>query len=471
MAIEKDTLLSLAKKLISTRNNKIDLSTGTVLNDLGVDSTAQILATLSADIDRVLGQQSLDSNYFSDEEADMFVQAYGLTRKAPTKATGTVTFATNTLPTASSPIVIPVGTVVYSQKDNGSSALNYVTTTSGSITNSSPLNSNTGYYEVSVGIQAVSAGTEYNVGIGYINGLKNTISGVNAVYNKNAIVNGTDIEDTSSLLNRFLILWRGRNRNTEPGILAWTYENPVVEEALVVGPNSEYTLRGPGSVDVYVRGTTETAYTQTVTQMTAEVLFDRQPVIHTDSLFVTINGVNYTEADGVFAVVKDTNTIYQSSSDAHDKLVWTEEGQQLIENLDTYTITYSYNSLISDLQTMYDTSSDRLITGDILARETKQVGLVMEFGITPLSGYDKASVITLVKTNIQSFINTTKLNTDIKQSDIVAIIEGTDGVSYTDLPFAQFHKVGETDENKLVADIDATPLEYFRIDSDNIIIG
>lgn len=471
MAITKDTLLSLAKKLISTRNNKIDLSTGTVLNDLGVDSTAQILATLSSDIDRIVGQQSLDANYFTDEEADIFVQPFGLTRNAAVKATGTVTFATNTLPSASSPIVIPVGTTVYSQKDTGSATLNYVTTTSGSITNSSPLNSNTGYYEVSVGIQAVSAGEEYNVGIGYINGLKNSISGVNAVYNKNAILNGSDVETTASLLERFLILWRGRNRNTEPGILAWTYENPVVEEALVVGPNSDFTLRGPGSIDVYVRGTTETSYVQTVTQMTTEVLFDRQPIIHPDSLYVTINGVNYTEDDGVFVIVKDTNTIFQSSCDAMDKLVWTEEGKHLIDNLDSYTITFSYNSLISDLQTMYDTDSGRLVTGNILARDTKQVDLIMEFGITPISGYDKASVITLVKTNIQSYINTTKLNTDIKQSDIVAIIEATDGVSYTDLPFAQFHKVGETDENKLVADIDATPLEYFRIDSENIIIG
>ena len=469
MAITKDTLLSLAKKLISVRNNSIDLSTGTVLNDLGVDATAQILASISADIDRIIGQQSLDSQYFTDEEADMLVQAYGLTRNGATKASGSVTFATNVLPQASSPIVIPVGTQVYATQ--GSNSLYFITTTSGSITNTSSLNPNTGYYETTVGVQAVSSGSEYNVGIGYINGLSSSISGVSAVYNKNAIVNGSDVETTDALLKRFIISWRGRNRNTEPGILAWTYENPSVDEAIVVGPNSEFSLRGPGAVDVYVRGIIEASYVQTVIHIKREEILDKQPLISRSTLYVTVNGVNYHESDGVFSIVRDTNTIYQSSSEGHDKIVWTEEGYGLVENADQYTITYSYNSLIDDLQTMYDTGEGRLVTGDILARATEQVNVIMEFGITPLSGYDKNAVISLVKTNIQNYVNTTPLNTDLKQSDIIAIIESTDGVSYTDLPFAQFHRIDETDESKMVADINASPLIYVRISSEDIIIG
>ena len=120
---------------------------------------------------------------------------------------------------------------------------------------------------------------------------------------------------------------------------------------------------------------------------------------------------------------------------------------------------------------MYDNDEDRLITGDLLARSTTQVNIIMEFGISVYSGYDKNATISLVKTNIQNFVNTLPLNTPVRESDIVAIIEGTTGVNYTNLPFLQFHVYGEEDPNKLVADIEASPLEYFRVDADDIIVG
>lgn len=470
MAFTKETLLNLSKKLISLRNNKIDLTTGTVLSDLGVDATAQILSTISEDIDRVLGQQSLNYEYFTDEEADMLVQPFGLTRNQASYATGTVTFATNTLPTSSSPIFIPTGTIVYGTSD-GSNQISFHTTSDAYITSSSAYNEQTGYYESQADITATLPGSQSNLGIGYINNLQSSISGISAVYNKNTIVNGSDIETTESLINRFILLWRGRNRNTENGILAWTYTNPVVKEAVVIGPDSEYTLRGPGAVDVYVRGESSAQYTQTVTFMSKEVMFDVQPVLANSQVIVNASGVIYTEQDGYFSIVKDTNTIYQSSASAHDKLVWTDAGYELIKNLPSYTISYYYNSLITDLQSMYDNDGERLITGDILARETKLTYVRIEFGITPLTGYDKQTTMNLVRTNIQNYINTLPLNTTIRQSDIVNIIEETDGVSYTDLPFLQFCKVGELEPSKIVADIESTPLEYFRILSDDIIIG
>lgn len=470
MAITKDTLLSLAKKLISTRNSHIDLSTGTVLSDLGVDATAQILASISTDIDRIVGQQSLNADYFTDEEVDLLVQAFNIQRKSAIKATGTVTFAATDLPSGNSPIVIPAGTRVYASPDVNTT-LYYETTSSCSLTSTSSRNQNTGYYEVTTGIQAIAPGSAYNVGVGYINGLEGSIAGITAVYNKNAILNGADIESKEGVLNRFLIMWRGRNRNTENGILAWTYENPSVEEAKVVGPNSEFTLRGPGAVDVYVRGIVDASYVQTVSHITKEVILDKQPVINLSDLYVTVDGEDYREDSGLFAVVKDTNTIYQGSSNGRDKIVWTDSGYDFISGYQSYTISYSYNTLIDDLQNTYDNDNERLITGDILARETYLEKVIMEFGITTFPGVDKDATISRVKTNIETFVNTTPLNTDLKQSDIVAIIEGTDGVSFTDLPFKQFHLIGEEDEKKWVADIDSSPLVYFRIDSDDIIIG
>lgn len=470
MAYTKDILLNLSRKLLSIKNKNIDLTTGTVLEDLGVEAQAQILSLISEDIDRVKNQQSLNPEYFTDAEADELVKPFNITRNQATKATGSVTFASSTQPSASSPILIPLGTRI--SGSNGTSTFYYVTTTEGSITSSSPFNSQTGYYETTVGIEAVSPGTSSNLGIGYINQMSSSISGVSAIYNKNAIVNGSDIETTADLLNRYTLMWRGRNRNTESGILAWTYTNPQVKEAIVVGPNSEYTLRGPGAVDVYVRGSAATQFTQTVTKMTKEVYLTQCPVIDpTNNIVVTVNGVSYYESDNYFTFVKDTETIFQNSVSAKDKLVWTEAGYEIIKNQDSYTISYTYDSTVSALQAMYDNDEERLITGDLLARSTTQVNIIMEFGINVYSGYDKNATISLVKTNIQNFVNTLPLNTTVRESDIVAIVEGTTGVNYTNLPFLQFHVYGEEDPNKLVADIEASPLEYFRVDADDIIVG
>lgn len=470
MALTKQTIIDLSKKLISLKNRKIDLSTGTVLSDLGIDAQAQILASISSDIERIRLQQSFNSQYFTDYEADLLVQSFGLVRKKATKATGNVTFASNYLPSEGSPIIIPLGTTVYGSSGDSSSRVSFVTTSSGSITSSSALNSQTGYYETTVTVEAVSAGSLSNLGIGYINSMNTSISGVSAVYNKDAIVNGVDVEDTNSLLKRFLITWRGRNRNTEPGILAWTYTNPKVQEAVVIGPNSEFSLRGPGAIDVYIRGSYPSQYTQTVTNMSKEVYFTLQPIINPENIVVTIGGVAYYESDNYFKFVKDNRTIFQNSSSARDKLVWTEEGFKLIENQQSYTITYMYDSLVNELQSMYD-GDERLITGDVLSRSTTQTNIVMEFGIVVKTGYDVSSTITLIKTNIQNYVNTLPLNTPVRESDIIAIIEGTDGVSYTKLPFLQFHKVGEEDDNKWVEDIESSPLEYFRVNSDDIIVG
>ena len=44
MAYTKDILLNLSRKLLSIKNKNIDLTTGTVLEDLGVEAQAQILS-------------------------------------------------------------------------------------------------------------------------------------------------------------------------------------------------------------------------------------------------------------------------------------------------------------------------------------------------------------------------------------------------------------------------------------------
>ena len=469
MAFTKDELLKLAKRLISIKNNKIDLNTGTVLQDIGVEAQAEILTSLSEDIERVRQQQSYNPDYFTDEEADQLALSLGITRNPPSKASGTVTFGTTNLPTSNS-IVIPVGTTIIGTNENNVD-ITYVTTEQGIITSNSPYNEQTGYYETTVQIEASVAGSASNIGIGFINQLGSSISGISAVYNKDAIVNGSDIESTPNLISRLLLSWRGRNTNTENGVLAWTYTNPDVKEAVVISPNSEYSMRGPGAVDVYIRGSKAVTGTVQATGKIWEIVLNPGPVINPDIIVVNIDGADYDINSGVFTFIRDTESIFQNSVNCFDKVVFTQEGYNLIGSESLITVSFSYNEVIASLQAMYDDTENRLLTGDIMARNTTETQIIMEFGITTESGYDKNAVSTLVRNNIEVFVNNLPLNTSVRMSDIVNIIEETNGVSYTSLPFLQFHKIGEENPNKQVADIEASPLEYFRVESSNIIIG
>ena len=474
--LTKQEILDIFEKVLSAKNNTVDLSTGTVETDLGVEALAQVLEGLYSELDTTRGQVTLDPTYYTDAAADQLALVYKLDRNPAVKATGSVTFGALTAPSAQSPIIIPVGTIVQGKADTSSTAIAYVTTQSGSITSSSPLNPNTGYYEVTLSIEAVTPGTSGNLGIGYINQLSTSISNVTSVYNKNALTNGKDTETTQSLLQRVLLKIQGRNLNTKQGLKSWTLEHSYVDQCLVIDPNDEYSIRGPGGVDVYTKGRTAISYTQEVDQITNSIVLEKQPVVYdpngaSDQIIVVIAGQSYDLNSGIFTFVKDTETIYQNSNKAKDMIAFTTEGLLQLQNVSSYTITYSYNALIEELQNDIESEENALLTGDVLFRDTNMVSVQMEFGIVVFNGYNKATVINDVKNNIEIFVNNMSLDEDLRQSDIVNIVENTAGVNYMTLPFLKFCKKGETDPANLAADILVGPLDYLHIDSDDIVIG
>lgn len=474
--LTKQEILDVFEKVLSAKNSAVDLSTGTVESDLGVEALAQVLSGLYQEIVNTRGQVTLDPTYYTDTAADQLALVYKLIRNSAVKATGTVTFGALTAPSAQNPIIIPVGTVVQGKADASSTAIAYVTTQQGQITSSSSLNPSTGYYEVTLNVEAVSPGTSGNLGIGYINQLSTSISNITSVYNKNAIINGKDTETTADLLARVLLKIQGRNLNTKQGLKSWVLEHASVDECLVIDPNNEYSIRGVGGVDVFIKGMTTLSYTQNVDIITNSVILDKQPVAYdengaSDQITVIINGETYDLSSGIFTFVKDTETIYQNSNKAKDKIVFTTEGLLQLQSVSSYIINYSYNALLEELQSDIESEENALLTGDILFRDTNRVPVEMSFGIVVFNGYNKTTVINDVKNNIEIFVNNMALDEDLRQSDIVNIVENTVGVNYMALPFLKFCKKGETDPSKQTADVIVGPLDYLYIESDDIVIG
>lgn len=455
------------KTKIAYENPKIDLISGNVARDIGVDAFSDELAALYTEQDRVRKLYLLDSSVYTYEEANALGASYGVYRLSPTRATGIVTFGAPTRPEPGQVFTVPVGTTVTTSGES-STIKNYTTVTPGYITASSVLNPHTNYYECTVTVQAQVEGTASNVGAGAINQIKSSVNGITVVYNNNAITNGTDEESTEDLIERIKLRLRGQVYGTKASFEAKVYEDPRVLDAVVVDPDSEFSVRGPGTVDIYILGETVGSYTQTIVPAGKTVYLTKHPLINDGNALVTLpDGSTYTQGDA-FQLYSDVTSIYASGSRAKDKLVWSDAiYERYIKNVSSYNLTYSYNKLVTDVQETFDSDDIRIVTADVMIRTTHRLNAAMDFDIITLPGYDASSVRNQVLYNIQSFVNNFTLNKTLRQSDIIGIVENTAGVDYVKLPMRQFSLLGQEG----VADIESSPLEYIRISADNIKIG
>lgn len=461
-------ILTSIKKRIAYQNPTLDLTSGNVSTDLGIEAFAEELAASYTEEDRIRLLYLFNDSAYTDNEADLLANSFNIYRLSATKATGEVTFGAVSIPEAGSYFTIPAGTAVSTSGDSGAQ-ITYVTTTEATISANTPINPNTNYYEVIVGVQAQVAGSSSNVGPGAINTIKGTVNGISVVYNENAIVNGADTETTAELLTRTKNNLRGFVYGTKA-----SYENkalayPKVTDAVIVDPDSEFSVRGPGSLDIYIVGETISSYTEQITDKSQTVYLTKNPVIANGQAIVvfTDDGTTISEGNG-FSIVRDTKSIYASSSKAKDYITWDQATyQNIVLAHGSYSVTYTYNSLVENLQDYFDSEDNHILTSDILTRDTQRIDVEMDFDIVLKPGYDSASVRNNVIYTIQSFVNNFKLDEALRQSDIIGLVEGVAGVDYVKLPMRKFCVLGQDK----VSDVESSPLEYIRVEADNILIG
>lgn len=476
MAKTTQEIIESLKKRLAYANPKLDLTSGNVATDLGVESFAEELTALYNEQDRIRLLYLFDASAFTDGEADALANSFGVYRLNATKATGEVIFGSTNLPAEGSQYTIPVGTSIATSGDSGS-ALYFTTTSPGIITHTTPLNPSTNYYEVIVSVEADVVGSSQNVGPGALNTIVNSVSGVSLVYNTDSITNGTDQETTASLLERTKRTLVGYVYGTKASFLNKALAYPKVTDAVVVDPNSEFSIRGPGTVDIYIVGDTPASFTQEILNSEQQVTLIKNPVLKKSdgtSLGTAIvafsDGLTLEEGNG-FNIVADEETAYANSAEARDKISWTDAAyNDIVKTHDyNYTVTYSYNKLVEDLQTDFESEENHILTSNVLVRTTKPIYVRMDFDIVTLAGYNGESVRNNVIFSISSFVNSLTLNQTLRQSDIINIIENVAGVDYVKLPMRAFCLASQVENT--VSDIPSSPLEYLRIHDSDIIIG
>jgi hypothetical protein len=100
------------------------------------------------------------------------------------------------------------------------------------------------------------------------------------------------------------------------------------------------------------------------------------------------------------------------------------------------TITYQFNQIPINVQNQID--QFKHLTADVLVKDCIPVPVDMRAKVIINKGYRPAQIDVLIRTNIQNYITSLGLGSNLRVSDIVRTMSDVSGVAYIDLPFYQF---------------------------------
>jgi len=172
---------------------------------------------------------------------DLHCAQVGVTRRAATKAAGTVVFSRSG---TSGNVKIPAGRIVKTLPDGAGSIYRYVTDADAVLPD--------GQTSVAVAVTAEAYGAASNVTVGSITEISTVIEGIEAVSNTADWLTseGADAEDDDSLRERYCLKWTDANGCTKFAYKSWALSVTGVIAVTILDQHP----RGQGTVDVVVKG-------------------------------------------------------------------------------------------------------------------------------------------------------------------------------------------------------------------------
>jgi len=104
------------------------------------------------------------------------------------------------------------------------------------------------------------------------------------------------------------------------------------------------------------------------------------------------------------------------------------------EHDENFTVTYTTNLIVTQTQDAIDTKKHA--TADVLAKESPAVPLGVQATVVLVQGRDRATVDAALRTNLTNYFNNLRLSEAVRQSDLIRVIENTEGVSYVVVPLS-----------------------------------
>ncbi len=105
------------------------------------------------------------------------------------------------------------------------------------------------------------------------------------------------------------------------------------------------------------------------------------------------------------------------------------------EHDENFTVAYTVNLIVSLTQQQVD--AKKHVTADVLVKEGVAVPLDIFATVVLKKGKSRETVDKALKTNFANFFASLRLDDAVRQGDVIAIIEGTPGVSYVVVPLTK----------------------------------
>ncbi len=442
-------IINDAVSFIQSKIPALSLLPGTVARDVVVEAPAQEFSRVWTELDRVERQQLLtDATAYTDEELTNLAASVGIQRNFGLAATGVVTFRLTNFNVATGDITIAAGSELTTRSNiTSNNTISFVTTADRTYIASNAstyFNATTGFYELDAPIKAVTTGTVGNVAAGTITILVTSVPGSPSVTNGVQTSGGTDIESNAALLSRIQQKLAGTAMGTPNGILSFIRQNPNVVASLLVRPGDVELVRDQfgNAADVVIIGeiTEQIVEVRNYVAGSTSYILGRQPVqAIDDAVNDTIEGISgglaFNFIKGThFKVVTDNSSISRGSTRAETEIVFL--GSPFPDLNSPFTVTYSINSLVEDLQTSIDSDDNKIVGTDILIREAARVLIRVGAFIKVFPGFTKADVAAAAADNVETLLNSSTWDSDLDQSDIITAIQNTDGVDSVNVPIS-----------------------------------
>jgi len=112
------------------------------------------------------------------------------------------------------------------------------------------------------------------------------------------------------------------------------------------------------------------------------------------------------------------------------------------EHAENFTVEYQTNFVIRTAQQVLD--AQKHLTADLLTKADVEVPIDITATIVTVSGFRTSTADTNVRTNLTTFLRALPSGAAVRQSDIIAVIDNTTGVSYVDSPLRKLTRSADS---------------------------
>jgi len=484
---QDEVIIDLITNILRSEN-KADALPGQVLRDVVVNANASEFERLYDQVETVRIAQSIsNANLMTTNQMNNLVANFGIKRKPASKAIGTVTFSTPTVPPGV--VRIPEGTKLGTSTASTTSEITFITTFEVRFDPALEgllYNPDSGNYELQVDVIAEDPGEDGNVGPFTINNTQNSNLPF-SVSNNNGTAGGSDQESNNDLAVRALNILLGSNVGTSTGYLGTVSGQDNVLGALIVGPGDPLMTRDGGQggkVDAWMitsdAGIKELGPSNNPNltiqnwnwndQFTKSFTFNFPEKPVSTSAPITVRGtrgpdgeiidvllyesrdpaptgVSYMDPSGTgyhytVSLADDLETAHSVRAD--DKIIWSPNEMEYLRTFNAsgtaftgntldVSVTYSVDQTVVDVQSVLDAADQHIITADVLAKEAQKILIDVTMDVELEDSFKETTTteqqtIANVEDAIISEINNTTLGNKIEASDLVQAAHNVEGV-------------------------------------------